>query len=68
MSADSRILALGDRFYAPEFDAYVTVMRVARDQSWADTEVVTYSGRWTKRQPLREGHLPYRIEYKGSVR
>ena len=67
MTADGRILARGDKFYATESDTYVIIRRVAWDQAWADIRVIAYDGTWTKRQPLREGHLPFRIEYRGRV-
>jgi hypothetical protein len=37
-------------------DAEITVMRVARDGSWADIMVQQHTGaQWTKRQPLQDG-------------
>lgn len=43
----------------------VAVTRVARDGTWADIRVMTYTSVWSKRQPLVDGvfnfpHEPHR--------
>jgi hypothetical protein len=53
----------GDRFVAypdhrPCQRLYVTITRVAFDQSWADIRVQTWAVMWTKRQPLTDDHRP----------
>lgn len=37
----------------------VNVTRVAKDGSWADTFVSNWACGWAKRQPLKDGDLPY---------
>lgn len=45
-----------------EVGARVQIRRVARDNSWADIRVTDLRGAsWTKRQPLRDGRLPYSV-------
>jgi len=70
--ADARLLAAGDQFFATRFRHHVTVLRVAKDQAWADIRVVDPTvdpvASWTKRQPLREGLFMFEVEYLGSAR
>ena len=44
--------------YRTDDGAMVEIRRVARDGSWADI-IVTHGAQWTKRQPLRDGLLPF---------
>jgi hypothetical protein len=37
----------------------ISVMRVARDESWADIRVCNWAVMWTKRQPLRDGTFAF---------
>lgn len=55
-----RPIRRGDLYVADGFNSMsISVMRVARDGSWADIEV--NEGQWTKRQPLTDGAFPFPV-------
>lgn len=41
---------------------FITVTRVARDQSWADVVVQNWAVQWRKRQPLTDGTMPFAVK------
>lgn len=45
--------------YKADGETYITITRVARDGSWADIRVAQPNAEWSKRQPLRDGLLPF---------
>lgn len=57
-------LRKGDLFVAyadkrPANQVFIEVTRVAKDGTWADIIAQTWAVQWRKRQPLRDGTLPY---------
>lgn len=51
----------GQRYYSPTFRNDITVMRVAKDGSWADILVTATGGEWSKRQPLTDGKFNFDV-------
>jgi hypothetical protein len=59
----NRSMKKGDLFTAPMVpNGGISVIRVARDNTWADIAVVGKYGMWTKRQPLENGAFPFEAE------
>jgi len=59
------VVRRGQVVWAPKFQSTITVCRVARDGAWADIEVQSINPlavAWRKRQPLRDGEFPFRVE------
>lgn len=65
-SADTVRPVKGEEYIAyadrrPAERVFIRVTRVARDGSWADIVCMTWAVLWRKRQPLKDGTIPYAV-------
>lgn len=52
----------GEDFYTPDYHLTFQVVRVSCTGSWADIVCYQRGHQWRKRQPLRNGAFPFRVE------